>query len=408
MKNCVIGQSGGPTAVINASLCGAVCAAMQAEDIGHVYGMVNGMQGLMSEKFVNFDEIIKNEKDVNLLCNTPAAFLGSCRFKLPAVEDKPAFFQEAFAILEKHNIGYFFYIGGNDSMDTIKKMDQYAKRVGSEIKFMGIPKTVDNDLPVTDHTPGFGSAARYIAASLREIGLDSDVYDVHSVTIVEMMGRNAGWLTAAAALARCGKGTAPHLIYLPEVPFSDEQFIEDIRSLQGIGNVVVAVSEGIRYADGTYVCESACSGMKDVFGHQYLSGTAKVLENKVRTLLGYKARGIEINVTQRCAAHFASQTDIDEAFAVGAKAVEIACMGISGHFVYFKRISNSPYEIAMEHCPIELVANVEKKVPREWINAKGNDVTIEMINYLKPLIMGQPSLTLEDGLPVYMRLNKHL
>ena len=403
-RNCVIGQSGGPTAVINASLAGVAAAALASPHIDKVYGMVNGVQGLLEEQFVDMGELLTIRERVELLKTTPAAYLGSCRFRLPDMETDTKPYETIFELFAKHNIGYLFYIGGNDSMDTVHKLDAYAKRCGKDVQIIGVPKTIDNDLPETDHTPGYGSAAKYIAASVREIGMDSMVYCHPSVTVVEIMGRNAGWLTAAAALAR-GKGyPAPHLIYLPEVPFADEQFLADIEALQGQGilNIIVAVSEGVRYKNGTYVCEGAQNCATDVFGHKNLSGVAKILEQKVKAAFGIKARGIELNVLQRCGGHFASLTDIEEAFQVGKESVSAAERGESGVMMVYLRESDEPYQIRYAARHIGRIANQEKVVPREWINQAGNDVTPALIRYMQPLILGEPEVQIENGLPVYL------
>ena len=403
MKNCIVGQSGGPTAVINSSLCGVATAALKSEKIDKVFGAVNGIEGVLAEKFLDMAEILKTDEDAEILKHTPSSFLGSCRFKLPAITDD-AFYKNVFDIFTRNNIGYFFYIGGNDSMDTVDKLSAYAAKIGYDINIIGVPKTVDNDLTETDHTPGFGSAAKYIATTVREIGIDSDVYNLNSVTIVEIMGRNAGWLTAASILARNELFKAPHLIYLPEENFDDEKFLNDIKELNasGVNNIIVAVSEGIKYADGTYVCESASSGLTDVFGHKNLSGTAKVLENMVREKLGFKARGVEINVSQRCAAHFTSETDVTEAFTVGQAAVKEAENGGTGMMMAFERVSDAPYKIEIKAKEISKIANGERVVPAEWI-VNGNDLTDDMITYLRPLIMGEPKLKTENGVPVYMK-----
>lgn len=404
MKNCIIGQSGGPTAVINASLCGVAVQALASEKIGTVYGAINGIQGVFAEKFIDMATVLKNDEDIALLKTTPASYLGSCRYRLPKIEEGGETYKQLFEIFTKYNIGYFFYIGGNDSMDTVDKLSRYAEKTGYDINIIGVPKTIDNDLMETDHTPGFGSAAKYIATTVREIGIDSDVYDLNSVTIVEIMGRNAGWLTAASALARDERHMAPHLIYLPEGEFEDEKFLNDIRELnsKGIKNVVVAASEGIKYKDGTYVCEVASSGLTDTFGHKCLSGTAKVLEEMVRGGLGYKARGVELNVGQRCGAHFASLTDIEEAFLIGQTAVTEAENGGTGKMMSFVRESNKPYQISIASKDISKIANGEKIVPEEWI-VNGNDVSAEMIDYIAPLIEGQPNLQYKNGLPVYLK-----
>ena len=403
MKNCIVGQSGGPTAVINSSLCGVATAALKSDKIDKVFGACNGIEGVLNERFLDMAEILKTEEDADILKHTPSSFLGSCRFKLPKIDDEE-FYNNIFDIFTRNNIGYFFYIGGNDSMDTVDKLSAYAKKINYDINIIGVPKTVDNDLTETDHTPGFGSAAKYIATTVREIGIDSDVYNLNSVTIVEIMGRNAGWLTAASILARNELFKAPHLIYLPEAVFDDEKFLNDIKKLNasGVNNIIVAVSEGIKYADGTYVCEAASSGLTDVFGHKNLSGTAKVLENLVREKLGFKARGVEINVSQRCAAHFTSETDVSEAFTVGQRAVKEAENGGTGMMMAFERVSDEPYKIEIKAKEISKIANGERVVPSEWI-VDGNDLTDDMITYLRPLILGEPKLKTENGIPVYMK-----
>ena len=405
MKNAIVAQSGGPTAVINGSLLGVCRAAMQNEAIGTVYGGINGIQGIMEERFVDMGKVLNTQEKQDMLAVTPASFLGSCRFKLGKSEEEYA---KVFAIFKQYNIGYFFYIGGNDSMDTVDKLSKYAGKIGSDIKIMGVPKTIDNDLKSTDHTPGFGSAAKYIATTIREIGIDCEVYDLYSVTIVEIMGRNAGWLAASSALARDEQFAAPHLIYLPEAPFSAQQFISDIKKLHenGTTNVVVAASEGIKFADGTFVCESASSGLTDIFGHKNLSGTAKVMENMVREEIGCKARGIELNLPQRCAAHLVSKTDLDEAIMVGDRAVAAAVDGTSGKMMAYHRISDIPYEIEIRPMDISEIANGEKVVPPAYISDEGNDITVEMMTYLRPLIQGQSTLTYKDGLPQYLKLDK--
>lgn len=407
-KNCVIGQSGGPTAAINASLAGVAAAALASEKIDKVYGMVNGVQGLLEERFIDMGEVLTSARQTELLKTTPAAYLGSCRFRLPNPETDTKLYETIFGLFEKHQIGYFFYIGGNDSMDTVQKLDAYARKYDKKVQIIGVPKTIDNDLPETDHTPGYGSAAKYIAASVREIGMDSLVYCHPSVTIVEIMGRNAGWLTAASALARGEGYPAPHLIYLPEVSFSDEQFLADIETLQnrGVVNIIVAVSEGIHYADGMYVCEDPMHTTTDVFGHKNLSGVAKILEQKVKAVFGIKARGIEINVLQRCGGHFASLTDIEEAFAIGKESVAAAERGESGVMMVYVRRGDSPYEIGFASRNIMGIANGEKTVPREWINEAGNDVTEAFMHYVRPLVLGETNVHTENGVPVYLSRHK--
>ena len=407
-KNLIVGQSGGPTAVINSSLYGVVSEGLaHSDEIGHVYGMINGIEGFLAGRILDFEEALPGEK-LSYLKHTPGAYLGSCRYKLPESLEDPVY-PELFRKFEEMNIGWFFYIGGNDSMDTVLKLSEYGKKIGSPVRIVGIPKTIDNDLCETDHTPGFGSAAKYIASSLLEIAHDTFIYAVKSVTIVEIMGRDAGWLTAASALARNGYNTAPHLIYLPEVPFDKEDFLLDVkRMLFERNNVIVAVSEGIRDASGNYI--SASESSVDTFGHSQLSGAGKTLEFLVKEKLGVKVRSVEVNVLQRCAAHLASKTDLDEAFTLGQKAVALSEEGVTASMVTIRRISDSPYEIAYEHAEIRHIANEAKSIPREWINDAGNDVTQPLIDYLSPLILGEVPVKYENGIPVYMdvsHLAKH-
>ena len=402
MKNCVVAQSGGPTAAINATLSGVIKGSLKAKEIDLIYGSVCGIEGILKEELVVLNDTFCDEQNLKLLVQTPASYLGSCRKKLPdpLVDDAP--YKTIFSMFEKYNIGYFFYIGGNDSMDTVDRLNDYAEENGIDVKIMGVPKTIDNDLPETDHTPGFGSAAKYIATSVREMAADADVYRLKSVLIIEIMGRNAGWLTAASALARTSDNPAPHFIYLPENVFDLEEFLADVsKKCDEIGNVVVCVSEGIKFADGTYVCESMSSGLTDVFNHKNLSGTAKFLENVVRDRLGIKARAVEMNVLQRSAAHLASKTDLDESVAIGKLAVSYAVAGASGEMMAYKRLSDSPYELTAEAVNIKKIANLEKIIPSDWIT--NNDVKEPLINYIKPLIQGEPNVIYEDGLPLHIK-----
>ena len=409
--NCMAAQSGGPTTAINASLAGVIGAAMDSPHFETVYGAVNGIQGILDSNIINLSDVVNSTPGaLNTLMRTPAMYLGSCRHKLPDFGSDPAPYEIIFKCFEELNIGAFFYIGGNDSMDTVLKLSQYAETIGSDIKVIGIPKTIDNDLMMTDHTPGFGSAAKYIATSLLEIAHDTFIYPVKSVTIVEIMGRDAGWLTAASALARNEYNTAPHLIYLPETAFDTDQFIEDVKELLSHrDNVIVAVSEGIHDANGNYV--SSTEATSDSFGHGQLSGAGKILEQLVSEKIGVKVRSVEVNILQRCAAHMASATDLDEARKSGEKAVSLAEFGQTGVMVVMKRISDSPYMIEYDSAPIERIANEARTVPGEWINERGNDVTEDMINYLKPLIIGEVRQEYRDGVPVYLHnssLNKYL
>mgnify|MGYP000597875719 CR=1 FL=1 len=410
MKNLLVAQSGGPTSAINATLAGVVENALSSPSVDRIYGSINGIQGVLTENLIDLKTKLTNVSELDLLCQTPASALGSCRVKLkdPAVcADE---YETIISVLRKYNIDCFIYIGGNDSMDTVDKLSKYLNAKGiTDITVVGAPKTIDNDLCETDHTPGFGSAAKYIASSLLEIAHDTFIYAVKSVTIVEIMGRDAGWLTAASALARNGYNTAPHLIYLPEVPFDKEDFLLDVkRMLFERNNVIVAVSEGIRDASGNYI--SASESSVDTFGHSQLSGAGKTLEFLVKEKLGVKVRSVEVNVLQRCAAHLASKTDLDEAFTLGQKAVALSEEGVTASMVTIRRISDSPYEIAYEHAEIRHIANEAKSIPREWINDAGNDVTQPLIDYLSPLILGEVPVKYENGIPVYMdvsHLAKH-
>ena len=397
-KNCIVAQSGGPTVAINASLAGVIKGVIDSKNFDRIYGSVHGIQGFLKNNFVDLTD--STPEFISNLKYSPAMYLGSCRFKLPDITVDKATYENIFKVFQDMNIGAFFYIGGNDSMDTVDKLSKYAKEIGSDILIAGIPKTIDNDLVVTDHTPGFGSAAKYIATSMREMAYDTYIYDIQSVLIVEIMGRDAGWLTAASALARTDFSEAPHLIYLPETNFDQEQFIEDIKKLLPMKkNVIVAVSEGIHDAQGNYI--SATSAVADKFGHAQLSGTGKYLENLVSAKLGVKVRSVEINVLQRSAAHMASKTDLDEAFLLGEMAVKFVEEGKSEFMTILTRTSNQPYTYEISHSPVIHIANKAKSVPREWINEAGNDVTEDMLTYLKPLVTGEIQLNYHDGLPMY-------
>lgn len=398
MKNLLVAQSGGPTAAINSSLAGVISQALKAPTIDKIYGAIHGIEGIFNDRVIQL-----NQLDLEILKQTPAAFLGSCRNKLPDSEQNREVYQQIFSYFKEHNIGYFLYIGGNDSMDTVCKLSDYAKENNIDVKIIGVPKTIDNDLAHTDHTPGFGSAAKYVATTMAEITKDSHVYFLQSVTIVEIMGRHAGWLTAAAGLARNEHRSAPQLIYLPEVSFSKEQFIRDIKNQfeKGITNVIVAVSEGIHDENGVLLCESGTSAT-DSFGHKILSGVGKVLENLVKTEIGCKVRSIELNVCQRCAGHLLSKTDVEEAFRIGAAGVDAALSGKTGEMMVFTRLSSQPYQIQIDSVDIHHSANIEKCVPAEWIR-NGNDITDDLTTYLRPLILGEVPLRYRsDGLPEYL------
>lgn len=400
-SNCMVAQSGGPTVAINASLAGVIDGVMRSGKYATCYGSINGILGILNENYLNLTEMIDDKEKLERLKVTPAMYLGSCRHKLPNYKDDDSPYVFIFNQFAKLNIKAFFYIGGNDSMDTVLKLSDYAAKINSDIRIIGIPKTIDNDLCVIDHTPGFGSAAKYIASTMLEVAHDTFIYAVKSVTIVEIMGRDAGWLTASSALARNEYNTAPHLIYLPEVAFDKEQFLKDIREkLKTLNNVIVAVSEGIRDENGDYI--TASKAVADQFGHQQLSGAGKALEFLVKENIGVKVRSVEVNVLQRCAAHMASATDLNESFTLGNKAVSLAGEGITASMVTLERVSNTPYEVRYDHAPIAGIANEAKSIPREWINETGNDITPALYEYLKPLIQGEVSISYKDGIPVYM------
>ena len=402
-KNAVIGQSGGPTTAINATLAGVIEGCMDITSIDAVYGMKNGVEGFLREDFIDLKEIFSDKSNFEKLSLTPAAALGSCRLKIK----EEAQFEKIFEVIEKHNIGYFFYIGGNDSMDAVAKLEKYRaeKKADVDVKFIGVPKTIDNDLCVTDHTPGFGSAAKYIACTVAEVARDCAVYTQKAVTIIEIMGRDAGWLTASAALAKELTGMGADLIYLPEVPFDSEEFIKDVNNKLSDAKkpyVIVAVSEGIKNKDGEYAAKAAMSGAVDTFGHAYLSGTGKYLENLVREKIGCKCRSIELNLMQRCSAHIASKTDIDESVTIGRAAAKAAAEGKSGRMMAFSRDENSPeYKISITDVDISKAANLVKSIPADFISKDGKNVNEKCLNYMKPLIKGECAVKYKDGLPLF-------
>ncbi|MBR2971828.1 MAG: 6-phosphofructokinase [Clostridia bacterium] len=400
--NAVVGQSGGPTAAINATLSGVIRGALDAKQkgiIGTLYGMRNGIEGFLSEDLVDLFKTFEDVSDLGTLEATPAAALGSCRRKLKSHEDDAPTYDRILEILKKYNIRYFFYIGGNDSMDTVLKLSRYAASHDYELRVVGVPKTIDNDLMATDHTPGFGSAAKFVATTVAEIVRDINVYTMDAVTIVEIMGRDAGWLTASAALASLN-GEGPDLVYLPERVFDEERFINDVKDrLKDHPAILVAVSEGVRFADGEYVGAGTQSGAVDVFGHKYLAGTGKVLESIVKNRIGCKVRSIELSLTQRCASHMASLTDINESVTVGKGAVEAAISGKTGVMMTIERAVGEDYVTTVRCADIAGIANAIKTVPDEYINEDGNGITEAGIEYLKPLIMGELSLEYVNGLP---------
>lgn len=407
MKNLIVAQSGGPTSAINATLAGVIVEAQKSKEIDKIYGACYGIQGVLEEKFIDLNRKADTQDKIEMLKRTPAAALGSCRFKLEDPEKDDTQFRQIVDIFHKYNIGYFIYIGGNDSMDTVYKLSVYCEKNGiDDIKVIGGPKTIDNDLCGIDHCPGFGSAAKYIGTVFAELEQEINVYETKSVIIVEMMGRNAGWLTAAAALAEKKNGKTPYLIYLEERTFYMEKFISDVKEqLDAHDTVLVAVSEGVHDEEGRYICDTLSGeGDTDVFGHSMLSGTGRVLEEEVKNKIGCKVRSIELNLLQRCASHIMSETDIKESFNLGKNAVKIAVSGESGKMSSLKRIPSDKYEV--EYCAVDIanVANLEKKVPVSWINETGNGVTEEMIDYLLPLIQGELSCFYDNGVPDYLVL----
>ena len=409
--NVIVGQSGGHTAAINSSLAGVYRTAKD-RGANKVYGMLHGIQGLLEEKYIDLSEHITNELDAELLKRTPAAYLGSCRYKLPEIHENMALYDKIFEILYKLDIEAFIYIGGNDSMDTIKKLSDYAIIKGHPQKFIGCPKTIDNDLALTDHTPGFGSAAKYIGTSVKEIIRDSFCleYSKGLVTIVEIMGRNAGWLTGAAALAQGEDCQGPDMIYLPELTFDLDDFMARIHKLlETKTSVVVAVSEGIKLADGRYVCELGQSAdFVDAFGHKQLTGTASYLANYVAAEVGCKTRAIELSTLQRSASHCSSRVDILEAYQVGGAAVKAADEGDSGKMVVLVRHSDDPYQCGTEVKDVHKIANDERLVPREWVNEEGTYVTEDFVTYVRPLIQGDVSPVMVDGIPRHLYKPGHL
>ncbi|MCD7741083.1 MAG: 6-phosphofructokinase [Ruminococcus sp.] len=400
--NIAVAQSGGPTCAINASLVGVFKQALQTSTIDAVFGAKNGIEGIINDELIDLKRVIKTNEDMELLRQTPSTVLGSCRRKLPSIEDEdaPKVYTNIFNCLDKHRIEAFFYIGGNDSMDTVQKLSEYAVKIGSQIKFVGIPKTIDNDLPITDHTPGFGSAAKYVNATVQEIIRDSSVYSIDSVTIIEIMGRHAGWLAASTCVLRANDEIAPHLIYLPESRFSTERFLEDLRIERAKHKaVIIAVSEGIELEGSEAHIDTI-----DAFGHSNLSGVGKALEQLVRDKIGGKVRSIELNVMQRCSSHICSKTDIDEAELIGGEAVKAALRGETGVTMVFRRISDKPYVVTIESAPTNLLANKEKLFPTKWINENGNGVSDEAIKYFLPLIQGEVNIAMKNGMPTHFKV----
>ena len=404
-RNVIVGQSGGPTAAINSSLAGVY---RTAKDRGYnkVYGMIHGIQGLLEERYIDLSDHIKNNLDIELLKRTPAAYLGSCRYKLPEIHEGKEVFDKVFEILNHLEIDCFIYIGGNDSMDTIKKLSDYAMLTGSKIRFVGCPKTVDNDLALTDHTPGYGSAAKYIGTSVKEVIRDSWCLETAhgQVLIVEIMGRNAGWLTAASILAKGEDCQGPDAIYLPEVPFDVDKFMDTVRDLLATKPAItICVSEGIHTKDGTYISELASgSTYVDAFGHKQLTGTARYLCDMVSAQLGCKTRAIELSTLQRAASHCASRVDILEAYEVGGAALKAADEGDTGMMAIIVRESDDPYQAGTEVRDVHRIANDERLVPLEWITRNGTYVSDKFVTYVRPLIQGDVAPIMVDGIPRHL------
>ncbi len=400
-KNIIVGQSGGPTAVINGSLYGVVSEGLKQTGVCRVYGMINGIEGFLHDHYMDIGAL-DSTNELELVRTTPGAYLGSCRYKLPENLNDPVYSQ-LFEKFDEKDIGYFFYIGGNDSMDTVSKLSRYAAKTGSDIRFIGVPKTIDNDLVETDHTPGYGSAAKYVATVVREIATDATVYDnKQSVTIVEVMGRHAGWLTAASMLARKFEGDNPVLIYLPEVAFDQDAFIEKVKAcLKTTPNLVVCISEGINDGRGTFICEYASDVGIDNFGHKMLTGSGKYLENLVKEKIGVKVRSIELNVCQRCSCAHLARVDLDEAVNAGIYAVHAALEGATGKMITFVRNKSVPYELSYGTADVNIICNKEKPVPAEWIINEGSDISDAFIDYARPLTQGYVELPTKNGIPLF-------
>ena len=402
---CIIGQSGGPTAVINASALGVIRTALDTDCITKVYGAAHGIKGVLDDKLYVMDE--EDAEELELLKYTPSSALGSCRYKLADPEKDDSDYQRILEIFKKYDVRYFFYNGGNDSMDTCNKISKYMQKAGYECRIMGVPKTIDNDLNGTDHCPGFASAAKFIATTCMEVHRDAHVYDTGMVTVIEIMGRHAGWLAGSAALATWA-GFGPDLVYLPEVDFDMSKFISDVKEIYSkTGKCMVADSEGIHYSDGSFVSEAKTSAT-DGFGHAQLGGLAVMLADVIKKETGAKVRGIELSLLQRCGSHVASKTDIDEAYLAGKSAVEAAVSGYTDKMVAFQCSRDSGYKCEIALQPLDIVANFEKKVPREWINAAGNHVEQPFIDYVLPLIQGEPENPKEYALPRFAKLKKVL
>lgn len=402
--NIAVAQSGGPTCAINASLAGVFRAGKKSGKFEKIYGVFNGIEGILENRLVDLSEVITDDEKYQLLLRTPSAVLGSCRRKLPDHHESSEIYEKITDVLRSNNISVFFYIGGNDSMDTVAKYSSYlAQNSINDIKVIGIPKTIDNDLCETDHSPGFGSAAKYVCSTVQEITRDSNVYCIPSVTIIETMGRHAGWLAASSCCIRANGENAPHLIYLPEMTFSIEKFLSDVKKeMKKHKAVIVVVSEGVKTAEGKFAAEEFQSGQKDVFGHSYLAGIGKFLEKLIAAEIGCKVRSIELNVMQRCSSHIASREDIESSAAIGSAAVEAAISGKSGCMMTFIRESDKPYRFRIETVDASKAANSEKLFPREWINEEGNNILPAALDYFMPLIQGEILPIMKNGMPLHM------
>ena len=402
--NIAVAQSGGPTCAINASLLGVYKQALKEDSIGHVFGSINGIEGIINDELVNLNAIVRTNDDMELLKQTPSTVLGSCRYKLPDYDTDCEVYKKILSCFEKHGIGAFFYIGGNDSMDTVDKLSRYMKSLGKDIRIIGIPKTIDNDLECTDHSPGFGSAAKYVATTVQEIVRDSSVYSIDSVTIIEIMGRHAGWLAASSCVLRANGESAPHLIYLPETEFTVERFLMDLKAKRQVHKaVIVVVSEGVKLGDD-HPDHDPQKGLVDVFGHEQLSGIGKTLEKIVFREIGCKVRSVELNVMQRCSSHLSSATDIFEAEEIAAEGVKHAVAGETGKMMSFRRIHNTPYTVVIEPVDVKKVANKEKKFPEKWINSAQNNVCDEAIDYFLTLINGEQKIRMKNGIPIHYHI----
>lgn len=405
MNNLLVAQSGGPTAAINATLVGVLQGVRASGKIDTVFGAKNGIEGAIKDELIELNDIVRDIKAMDTLTYTPSSALGTCRYKMKdwRKDDEP--YKKIIETFYKHDIKYFIYIGGNDSMDTVDKLAEYCRLNNHDFIIMGAPKTVDNDLNLTDHSPGFGSAAKYIATTISELSCDIGAFDIPAVTIVEIMGRNAGWLTASAALSRINGNPGADLIYLCEMPFDNNKFIQDVKEkLSQKSGILVAVSEGIKDENGTYVSDQTSSGAVDNFGHKYIAGAARALEQLVRQEIGCKVRSIELNLMQRSAAHIASETDIIESLMLGQKALSCALNLETGKMSAIKRLSDEPYRVEFISVPVNEVANHEKTVPLSWITPDGHDVTEELISYMKPLIQGETNVKFENGIPAILKL----